>query len=109
MLGAGWEGCAGTPMIVESLERAGVPWSERAAEEEAFLTRPSLLIFSEIDIVDILSMDGVPSRELVDGSLMEVADEAFFAAGIGVFGLAAWEEGTAEPDKLIVSSLGKNR
>lgn len=79
-----------------AVEGAGVSWSERATEG-AFLARPSLLIFSEMDIVDIFSVDGVASRELVDGSfLIEVAVEAFFTVG---FGVEVLEGGATEPER----------
>jgi hypothetical protein len=101
ILGAGGGGGAGLPIIAVAVDRPGASWSDGAAEG-AFLARPSLLIFSEIDMEAILSVVGVPSRELVEGSfLMEVVDEVFFMLG---FGVEVLEVEAAEPENIRISS-----
>jgi hypothetical protein len=80
-------------MIADAVGGPGASWSDRATEE-AFLARPPLLIFSDIDMVLILSVEGrgVASRELVDGSFLMVV--VFFTLG---FGVEVLEDEAAEP------------
>jgi hypothetical protein len=78
---AGGAGGAGLLMIAEAIDGPGASISGGAAGE-AFLVRPPLLIFSEIDIAFIFSLNGVASRELLEASsLMAVG---FFAGAFGV-------------------------
>jgi hypothetical protein len=96
-------GGAGLPIMVDAVavDWPGASLSDGAAAEEAFRARPSLLIFSEMLIVDILSVEGVASRELVEGSfLTEVAAGGFLAV---VFGVELLEEEATGPEGTKVS------
>jgi hypothetical protein len=70
--------------------------SDGAAAEEAFRARPSPLTFSEMLMVDILSVDGVASRELVDGSFLTEAVAGVFL--VVDFGVEVMEDERAEPE-----------
>jgi hypothetical protein len=70
--------------------------SDGAAAEEAFRARPSPLTFSEMLMVDILSVDGVASRELVDGSFLTEAVGGVFL--VVAFGVVVKEDEMAEPE-----------
>lgn len=79
-------------MTAGAVDEPGASGSDGAAEE-AFLARPPLLIFSEIDMELILSVKGVASRELVDGSFLMMV---FFAV---VLGVEALEDEVTEPER----------
>ena len=79
-------------MTAGVVEGVGASGSDGAAED-AFLARPPLLIFSEIDIELILSVNGVASRELDDDSFLMVG---FFTVGLGV---EALEDDATVPER----------
>jgi hypothetical protein len=92
-------GGAGLP--ITGCAMAGPDTSDGAAEE-AFLARPPLLIFSEIDIELILSVKGVASRELFDGSFLI---DGFFAVDLGAEVL---EDEVTEPERGRISWFIQN-
>lgn len=100
-LGAG--GAGGLPKLV-AVDGTGAP--SGVAADGAFRTRPSLLIFSEMLMVGALSMAGVASRELADGSFLTVVAEAFFAV---IFEVEFLEEVVVEAGRTRISIVSEKR